>query len=608
MDAFEFGPEEIIRIKASGLTVGWGSAILMLGLVGGAWLGLSLLSHDQEPVQGESGGELASVDQPVNAADGLELRAVPDVPIRAEFPTTESSVAVPTRVDSPLAPTAPQEPMVIAFFGMTADGTPLSGVEVSIWTDAKTLGPYEGRTGSDGILELEVDSASAFDPTAIPGNEGADADLLHVRFSFRCPGTAKSADVGVPFLEGDQREVVLQFRQDPAILAPRFVDTSGMPVEGARVELTFRKSWEEDDLRYWTENVALFTDSAGRIRWDDLQPGGTEMYVTKTGYAYGYFAFELEPDFLHEMDFVMYPAVPISGVVRDRRGQPVAGAIVYTDSLRRNPLMWAVSGSDGSYELAQLGAGTFQVWAHGGLDSPEEGELATQVLALSAGPVIWNPVLEASGEVHLHLVDEAGDPLPRLSVVLFAGEAFDPSTWWAAAETDSSGRASLSPVPPGPLILMVVGGDSFTRSLGIPIKVLRGIRPRENPYRLEIPVSDLQLSRIRGQFIESSGRPCTLSKLYMATAKLPQLTDTFVSGEDFELPNIPAGRHDLVIVGGHLGASLIQVEVKSGEDLDLGEIRLPETGVLKFVDRFSGGNGVGLANQSCVCFRRSMAQ
>jgi beta-lactamase regulating signal transducer with metallopeptidase domain/protocatechuate 3,4-dioxygenase beta subunit len=96
--------------------------------------------------------------------------------------------------------------------------------------------------------------------------------------------------------------------QAPHTFRARVVDPEGKPIEGAFVNID---SWRG----YRCLGVYLYTDSDGRVRWDDAPDDRLLVNVDRQGYL-GFLGVRAEPDNT-EITWTLAPALLISGIVRD---------------------------------------------------------------------------------------------------------------------------------------------------------------------------------------------------------------------------------------------------------------------------------------------------
>jgi hypothetical protein len=378
---------------------------------------------------------------PTDAAGRFELKNLAagtfDLTVRARgfAPLTVPALAVPEGKGATDAGTVMLAPGA-SIRGLVADpqGNPIDGAEVRAKkAEREELprpmrgdpGPADAVTAADGSFVLEDRS---------PG-ESLDLAVTHPSYG---PGSAPG--VAVPS-EALIRIVLLP----TARVAGRTLDPDGRAVAGASVFLS------EEESRSFGGQSALMSsgrfhrgvsDDEGGFSFDGVSPGpfSVSAHAPRRQQA------ELKNlevkagQDLTGLELVLAPGAEVTGKVLSPEGRPVADAhvaLVEASEERYASFssLRATTDVDGQYRIDGLSPGkrTLEARAEGYRRAVRDVELAAAAVvdfALERG-------LEASGRV----VDDAGNPIAGVDLVLFASQ-FSADTPRAASEADGTFRFS----------------------------------------------------------------------------------------------------------------------------------------------------------------------
>jgi hypothetical protein len=156
-----------------------------------------------------------------------------------------------------------------------------------------------------------------------------------------------------------------------------------------------------------------------------------------------------------------------------------------------------VTGEDGQFAFAGLAVGKFQLSAsHRGYLSQSYQEHGGFSTAVAVGPGLSSEDLvfrlTPQSIVFGMISDEAGEPIRRAQVRLFAGRGPDGNRSLAArqaAMTDDLGKYELAEIPPGNYFLVVTAQPWYARGIGL----IRRVEPAEGAAE-QAPDSPLNLA------------------------------------------------------------------------------------------------------------------
>jgi len=371
----------------------------------------------------------------------------------------------------------------LALVAAEQDPTPRPGLEFSAMSDAK------------GSFRIPNVSAGRFDLRASrPGFTSANLSGILI------PENEANSDIGeITLLPGAAIDGIV-------------VDERDKPVQGAEVNLTPAGFDHAPGDERFLFRDPVRTGPDGRFRILDLRPG-LRIGVQAT-----------HPDLAAaELTGVGVPtAEPVrlrltrprslEGRVRDRQGEPVAGARLYVSDMAGAPMGggWerrpshATTDAEGSFVLSGLRPGKAYVTAMASgyrtrseqaAEVPEEGQAPPLEIILEPGTFL-------EGFVR----DGRGNPLPEVRVL---AQGRPEHGFTKFAQTDAAGRYEVGDMEPGPVQVQATlrgGGPSANAAVEI--------RPGRN--RLDLKLSEgIEVS---GRIVDSQGAPIPGASLHLRPA------------------------------------------------------------------------------------------
>ncbi|MEM9380313.1 MAG: carboxypeptidase-like regulatory domain-containing protein [Planctomycetota bacterium] len=147
-------------------------------------------------------------------------------------------------------------------------------------------------------------------------------------------------------------EVALTMRRGGAVLTGRLLDADGSPVEGATVRASEQERYEaEDGLDYNQCSYGSVTDREGRFRFGGLLSVPLDLSSNVGPLGSAGLRVDVEAEAEIERDLVLAPRLDVHGVVRDRRGRPVAGASVALYGRDSHEHRFTATDADGRYRV-----------------------------------------------------------------------------------------------------------------------------------------------------------------------------------------------------------------------------------------------------------------
>jgi carboxypeptidase family protein len=317
-------------------------------------------------------------------------------------------------------------------------GTPVAGVEVGLRPDPRDS-PAPGAvtlTDAAGRFSFEGLRPQVYYLVATQGGDGAMKPIY--------------------FEEGQREltEVTLELAP-AAYVRGRVLDDEQRPVQGAWIWAEWRNGKE----LAW-QNAR--SDEEGWYQLGPLTPGPVRMMVNTKGHVVSRHEQEF-PQGAHTVDFTLARAVLVEGVLVDAAGQPVAEEYLSLQPLEAtkeapSTLMNGSSRADGRFSLEVPKPGRYRLQFGGKRMSKQ----VVEVLAPSSQRLVAEPL----PSVEVEVVDEAGMPLPDVSVGLWpatAAEEPDARVGWGS--TDLRGRTVVAAPKAGRYRLATeLARDDFIRT------------------------------------------------------------------------------------------------------------------------------------------------
>jgi len=267
----------------------------------------------------------------------------------------------------------------------------------------------------------------------------------------------------------------------------------------------------------------------------------------------------------------------VSGTVRDELDAPVAGALVQAGPRRERPTHTTRSGDDGTYALEGLAPGQIVLVAGGG-----SAGLDARVLEAAEGAELsWDARLERGIELRGRLLDEAGEPLAGWIVEADIRGSEEP--YFDQTTTDAQGRYAIPNLPRGTVDLMLRPGDAPTK---LPAIVLPGTWPGLDEEVVRALSDDLPTARLSFRVTDAQGAsvPEVEARLWQLASGRGAWVTARASDGVFQQGRLPAGRYCLVVGSrDHGWVDAGAFRLAAGEELDLGDVRLPAPGDVALV-------------------------
>ena len=450
----------------------------------------------------------------------------------------------------------------------------------------------ELRSAADELLltTVQQDGSFTFAGTVTPGL--ASLSVADGRFAF--DSGARVVQVKV-----EESAAPLELRaMHPAVVVGRVVDEAGAPLRGANIKATEAGMLLErlsragsalldrdigklgDQLTRSTagapQPLLAVTGDDGAFRIAGLPPGSTTLRVERPGF--GSKLIEATVPTCGETASVEDVAMPvgcsISGRVR-RGGRLVAG--VQVGVVVEGVAVTSVTGPDGRYELRSLPPGNYRVAARYATFPTVRARDAANLA--SGGEATIDLDLPQGRTIRGVVTGTDGQPVEG-ALVLLRGEQVNPVV------TDSNGAFELE--APNRDVALVVGqfDRSSRRTVDVPAR----------QSRVEIRIDAARTGAITARIAGLPGR-APLPGVLLRITRID--SESMVSSRWFDLdggvlrnPLFPAGRSRVVFWSEGYAPVVRELNVRAGEDADLGEIVMEPGSELRGVVRDETGEPV----------------
>ncbi|HSN85637.1 MAG TPA: carboxypeptidase-like regulatory domain-containing protein, partial [Thermoanaerobaculia bacterium] len=337
-------------------------------------------------------------------------------------------------------------------------------------------------------------------------------------------------------------------------LAGVVVDGQGHPLAGAEVRTSVNETRQGSD---WSQPVA--TDSAGRFLIPNLTAGVVDVRVTHPGFAPAIrTAMAGEPS----LRVVLRPGHTAFGSVEDEDEKPLAGVAV---ELKRteDPTVSAITdrwiyrtttGCDGSFELANLPAGSFTLL----LDSPDFGRGWSQVTIPEEEERVdlgsfWPEHPRVTGRV----VDPQGKPIARARI--WSQGRWNVIRERKAALTDEAGTFSF-PAPDEGSVRLEVQREGFGM-------VQREVDPKAGPIEVVLHPA----AKVSGRVLSPEGKGIAGARIKYTPLYLQRTQPWYTTDSEghFELPEQAPGEIELEVTAlGYLPGEKVRITVQAGQSVE----------------------------------------
>ncbi len=473
------------------------------------------------------------------------------------FPAMEEQA-----ISEQLAPAAAREWILRA---VDASGTPIEGAHVFV--NGRRRQAITDSTGCARLV-VEADASNDLAREFLPGR---------ITFFAEHPGFLRTTDHHVVPEHYAAAELTLTFDHVYQTVRGRVRSRSGEPLAGAKIGL-----FDNDDAFQTRADGAVLTspeekcesDAEGRFEVPGWIEGGNLIRVEKEGCAPFVDDVAGAADSKGEVNIVLGPGVPLTGVVRDRGGNPLPGASVRFSS--GGGVVWHEAKTDehGRYATATLPPGEHLLWAF----HPEIASryLSTHVTAMPGQELVWSPSLRDHSAFRIHVLDPDGRPVAGL-LCQVQGE-----DWYDSHETDERGSTAAFTVYPDMPVTIVIRDPHCPNAM--PLVTLDDLLAGGEDVEVRLPVGSRDAAPIRGILHAWDGRPpgdfalnllLEHSRMSMPWFQIDAPTGAFQTAPQ------PPGQYIIAVCTRSNGLYVLPPFVVSpGEPVDLGVQCLPTPGQL----------------------------
>ncbi|MGH9361717.1 MAG: MSCRAMM family protein, partial [Thermoanaerobaculia bacterium] len=456
-------------------------------------------------------------------------------------------------------------PPGVGIDGIVLDGGGKPVPDASIWlTEVGNAfqGAAVAATGDDGRFRLRHVElrrfigarAPGFAPSLLRSIEGRPASLLAIRIVLDQPGVA---------VEG-------------VVVGP-----DGNPVANAIVKIEKEAGgllWTPDGIEIRHAPLSARTDGDGAFAFDCVPVGDLTIAARSEGLVPLKEPIAVPEDGLAGVRIELEEGVTVAGTVRTPEGDPAPGAVVGIGTAETNTAhesgdlasLATSARQDGSYRLAGVKPGEFEVRAHG----HGKGKASARFTAQAGEVVRWDARLTLGLEILGRVVGENGKPLEKV-LVGAEGEGCVHVRIW----TEREGRFRFSNCKEVPHTVSARIGDS----------VASAVEEEVMPGTGEVVLALLPAARpsafIIGKLLDPEGSPAEAARLMVRGISViyPEKDGSFRIGP------LPAGQHCVEVRLGDLPPVTRTRELGVDETADLGTIRLLRGGRVEARVRKSDG-------------------
>lgn len=452
----------------------------------------------------------------------------------------------------------------------------------------------DSGNGSRGVAVGSADAGGRFELRDVSDQNSICA---------RKAGHAPSPSFWLRGAPGDEREIDLVLQGVGAGLALRVVGPDGAPVEGARVRLVpedFVVKGYDAGRPAGTSlgrpiPYLLTTDSQGLCEAPSLLAGSAEIQIGCETLAPWTGVRDLPEGRRSQLTVALSEGVHVRGTVRSTGGEPIEGASVRVGDygvLARG----VTSAQDGSFELAALAPGSFEIEA-------KLEDLGSDVATLSGidgQELTWDAVIDAGRTLSGRLLDEHGEALGGWRVHVGAGRhGWDgPPSFRASTDSAQDGRFRVINCPDGNLWVHVSRdrrGDVF------PAAQWEDALANGVEREFVVPRAAHPSAFLSGRVVGTDGRG-TSAKIELRHPARERMHVEWSQAESgaFKIGPLPPETYSLEVEDpqAETRAVLEDLQLGAGADLDLGELRLGGPGRLELA--LSASEGVDLGQVTLV--------
>jgi len=393
-------------------------------------------------------------------------------------------------------------------------------------------------------------------------------------------------------------------------------DPTGAPVAGARVEVS---ELRPHPLRYEGTSFAALpaaaglgrSDSNGRFRITDAAAGSCEIVVRAKGFAWARTQLDIPSGSTVQRDIRLTRGASLSGRVLDPRGKPVTGIPLWIvppadpspgATIVRSSEYVGSTDSDGRFRLEALPAERTEFL----VEKDDLGRASTSIELAEGIEATWEATLSGGSTVSGRIVDAHGRGLPRWFVnAQFAkkqGIRNDEVKWlgWRAnCRSDSDGGFVLLNCPPEiPLRIAVWSPDKP----GQDVAWIDDVKAGAEGVEIRVGEHAEPSAFLIGRVLDPGGRPlgdAGIRALQTQGGSFLLHTRTDAVTGKFRLGPLPAGEYRITVqANGQSDLEARPQTLAQGAEVDLGDLRLPESGTVLVRVHSKDGAPAGEVNLS----------
>lgn len=445
-----------------------------------------------------------------------------------------------------------------------------------------------------GIAGATITVSATGDPQSAVRSTRADREG---RFELRtasgwvrahADGFCASAAVLLEPKAGSLAELRLALAADPTRVTGRVVDRAGRGVRGAAVVVSRGREsrWVAGaDARPNRLDVGIATRSGedGVFTVDGLAQG--ELFVRARAVGIGYGELEVPESTRRSLEVAvgLEPFAALDGTVRAADGSVPEGLSI---GLRTSPAdlgtEWRQIGVDGRFAIDEAcpGSVSAQIWRKG---SP----IYAATIELPAGEHrTWNLTLPEADGIAGRVVDARGTPLPEYTIIVLRE-----GRWLRSTNSAADGSFAIEGLDPGPLTLRAGraprGADA--RALAANAATLEVVSPDRN---VQLVIGDEQLgsASLVGRVLSPAGEALAGATLQLSARGSGAVRiDSDAEGRLLADGVTPGSYHLALRHPEHPQLFLGEREIRARETVELGELRMPESGRLLVRARSADG-------------------
>lgn len=391
------------------------------------------------------------------------------------------------------------------------------------------------------------------------------------RLAARAAGHTASASVAIDARTAARFDLSLRLGPPGGSLRGLVVDAEGQRVPGAAVRLGAAP--DGPPLR-------LLTDAQGEFFVPDVPAGAARLDVRATDSSPWSESVPVLANDLVDVRATLAPQARVSGIVRDARGQPVAGCSI--SSGHYDELNWceSTSAADGSFELAGLALGATGIRA-----SLHDGARASTTLQLEAGGrSTWDPVLDYGLKLFGRVVNEQSVPLAGYDI---EAEPESAAARPRSVTSDETGRFVLEDCDDVPYTVRLWPPE---RVSAFPLVTATQVSPRGAALDIMVHADAYSTARLTGLLRDAAGRVVRDARLFLRPSRPGPGADeglgcagtTDARTGAFRLGPVPPGEYELNIeADGMPYLRLPSIDLLRDQVHDLGVVTYDEPGRLR---------------------------